>query len=815
MPRTILANFILHNPAPRARIDDTVVSGVPLAPGVAPDTAALTVCDAAGVPLACQCDAAARWADGSVKWLLVTLPGMALAAGARARLTLRRGVPPVPAGAVTLRRTAGGLRLTAGDLRVTLVAKGALISEIARRVNRRWVPRVHGLDLVVAVERDGVVTTYRAGDAPRTLTVETCGPCRAVVCVRGVHQTATSACGPYTLRVEVRAGETGVRLTHSLVFDLDPARDFLRACEVTATAAVGGAVEMAFGGDDGHEVRCQRQYTPWHADYRYAELYQDSVSHWRVRRWVDRDRREVFCEDGLQSDGWAELRGPVGRVAIAVRDLWQQHPKTLAVDAETGDMRAGLYPPRADRLDLRRYSDHIYPMAYEAPCTWRNETLPVNPADGAQGIRKTHDLLLLCDTANPSVAVAQYAHPLRLAWTPAYLARTGVVEPAASRRDRAWLARVDAWLDLLGLAMVRDGGTGYLDYFDLPMGFNPVEGRWSHDYGGRGYINDEAMPVLGLWYTALYTGRPDAFALARAMARHTADIDSYHIGPWAGYGSRHNVNHWGDACKEPRISQPLGKRYLYYLEGDHSPLDLVEVMLAMWRALPAGTTLPISAHVPALVSTLLTATETGLACEDAWLWALADALAASVDSDGRMSALLAVDPAARAATPCPASRALSLMMFSCFGGLQSFAELAARYNHAPLRAALVRMARAALCPPADAPDAMGDSLRTFRLLDLFAYAYLHTGDPVFPAHVRAHARTVHVAVVDLPVTRYGQSGAGRRSAPAVIPWPDETEADRAAIRRYYPIPGTADSQFFEIAVYLHKLPGLLLLMGAE
>src|SRR5690606_33511106 len=40
-----------------------------------------------------------------------------------------------------------------------------------------------------------------------------------------------------------------------------------------------------------------------------------------------------------------------------------------------------------------------------------------------------------------------------------------------------------------------------------------------------------------------------------------------HIGPFAPLGSRHNVNHWGDGAKQPRISHAGLKRQYYFLSG--------------------------------------------------------------------------------------------------------------------------------------------------------------------------------------------------------------------------------------------------------
>src|SRR5262249_26770488 len=65
----------------------------------------------------------------------------------------------------------------------------------------------------------------------------------------------------------------------------------------------------------------------------------------------------------------------------------------------------------------------------------------------------------------------------------------------------------------------------------------------------------------------LRTGRADLFRMAERMTRHTSEVDVHHVGPFAPLGSRHNVNHWGDGAKQPRVSHAGLKRTYYFLTG--------------------------------------------------------------------------------------------------------------------------------------------------------------------------------------------------------------------------------------------------------
>jgi hypothetical protein len=88
-----------------------------------------------------------------------------------------------------------------------------------------------------------------------------------------------------------------------------------------------------------------------------------------------------------------------------------------------------------------------------------------------------------------------------------------------------------------------------------------------------------------LWYAFLRSGDPQTFRLARAMTRHVSEADTYQAGPFAGLGSRHNVQHWSDGAKEARVSECFTRRFMYYLTADELLGDL------MRSSLQAGTTL--------------------------------------------------------------------------------------------------------------------------------------------------------------------------------------------------------------------------------
>ncbi len=120
---------------------------------------------------------------------------------------------------------------------------------------------------------------------------------------------------------------------------------------------------------------------------------------------------------------------------------------------------------------------------------------------------------------------------------------------------------------------------GFWDYGDFMHSYDPVRHEWRYDIGGFAWANSELAPDLWLWYSFLRSGRADIFILAEAMTRETQEVDVYHLGRFAGLGSRHNVKHWGDGAKEMRISQAALKRFYYYLTTDERNGDLMNEVI--------------------------------------------------------------------------------------------------------------------------------------------------------------------------------------------------------------------------------------------
>jgi len=163
---------------------------------------------------------------------------------------------------------------------------------------------------------------------------------------------------------------------------------------------------------------------------------------------------------------------------------------------------------------------------------------------------------------NPPVMVCdpQYYHELKVMgeWS----------LPDRSTPLKAWLEdELDKAFDFYKNEIEQRRWYGVFDYGDVMHTYDRERHCWKYDMGGYAWQNTELIPTLWLWYAFLRSGREDIFTVAEAMSRHSADVDIYHIGDIKGLGSRHNVLHWGDSCKEPRVAMAGHHRALYYLLG--------------------------------------------------------------------------------------------------------------------------------------------------------------------------------------------------------------------------------------------------------
>ena len=261
-----------------------------------------------------------------------------------------------------------------------------------------------------------------------------------------------------------------------------------------------------------------------------------------------------------------------GGVAIAVRCFFEKAPSAInasGLSLDEGTLSAWIHPMEAEPLDMRHYDTIAHDQTHYEGYPW--------VGSDPYGIAATNELsvFLYNETPSDDVIMADAESVMRpavLICEPELYKETNIMGvfslPDRSTPLKKWLEdELDKAVDFYMNEVEQRHWYGLFNYGDIMHTYDSGRHCWKYDLGGYAWQNTELVPTLWLWYAFLRSGRGDIFDFAEAMSRHAADVDVYHIGDKKGLGSRHNVIHWGDSCKEPRIAMAGHHRALYYIMG--------------------------------------------------------------------------------------------------------------------------------------------------------------------------------------------------------------------------------------------------------
>jgi hypothetical protein len=579
-------------------------------------------------PLAC-------WPDGSLKWTAHTVGAESGKAG---KLLLAAGTPAAPAQAVRVSETPDAVEVDTGVIRCRMPKQGAtLIASITR--GGREIAR-DGRLVALCDDRpaEGAATVKTASFQSEitAVTVEQRGPVRAVVKIEGSHQSPERAWLPFSVRLYFSAGGEAVRIMHSFVFDGDSSKDFLRGLGVRFNVPLSDPLydrHVRFVGDgkgllaeavrgltglrrdpgeavkqaqlagracppvsawtDKGAVSSRLSYIPAWGDY---TLFQSAANAFEVRKRTEPGFGWIGVDQGGRAGGVGYVGGATGGVVFGLRDFWQRHPTQLDIcgaHTDAAEVTLWLWSPEAPAMDLRFYHDvmgmETYEKQYDGGLEITYEDYEPGWGD-PHGIARTSELTLWALATTPSrdriIELAGCVQtPPQLACTPEHIHGTGVFGGLFSLPDRSTPARaaiedrLDWQFDYYHRQVAQRHWYGFWNYGDVMHTYDRDRHVWRYDVGGFAWDNSELSPDLWLWYAFLRTGRADLFRFAEAMTRHTSEVDVYHLGRFAGLGSRHNVQHWGCSAKQVRISTAIYRRFYYYLTADERVGDLMHSLV--------------------------------------------------------------------------------------------------------------------------------------------------------------------------------------------------------------------------------------------
>ncbi len=562
----------------------------------------------------------AYWPDGSIKWTGFASVGDSSTQDKMFIKVIAAKEKPAVSNPLRVTEDAGTVHINTGALQCDIAKSGTDIVP-SMIVSGKKVAADGELMALLQNEPDGILDQspikQKMTGTITSVKVEQNGPLRAVVRVNGHFITANGGRSlvPFILRFYFYAGVSNVRLVHTIIYDGNDHQDFIKGMGLTFNVPMREQLQnhhVRFSGE-GDGIWAEpvqplngRRPSPNAADQAVGhripnvenapdqkivydnmaswddyKLLQSSADGFNIQKRTSAAASWLDVAGGNRATGLVFAGDVSGGLAISLKNFWQSYPAALEIyGARTrqAKLNVWIWSPYAEAMDLRHYDT----TAHDLNITYED----VQPGFSTPyGIGRTSELLL-CPYGNMPTNqqladnVAETNNTTLLVTTPEYLHKAGAFGlwslPDRSTKGKAWIEdQLDNAIAFYQQEIDRREWYGFWNYGDVMHTYDQARHSWKYDMGGFAWDNTELGTDIWLWYSYLRTGRADIFKMAEAMTRHTSEVDCYHLGPMAGLGSRHNVNHWGDGSKEVRESQATLRRYYYYLTTDERTGDMM------------------------------------------------------------------------------------------------------------------------------------------------------------------------------------------------------------------------------------------------
>ena len=572
----------------------------------------------------------AYWPDGSIKWM-----GFAAVTDSQQIYKLNYVSKTYKQEGLNVIKSAEVIEVNTGVLTCDINTKGNVLIK-NMKVNGRTVSE-NGRLVCTLENRDRIdeqIIQYADFQSEiKEVVVEQSGPVRCVIKITGVHKSLKSDREflPFTVRLYFYAGLQTIRVVHTFVIDGDQQKDFIKGLGIVFDVLFREQIQnrhVRFSGEEnglwsepvkpligrypfvynGDRTLSNKQvageripeitksdsvafhyftnFPAWDS-YKLTQLNADAFT---INKRTNNKSSWLFANSGKQSSGLALVGDVSGGLAVSLKNCWQSYPASLEINhtrSEKAELVVWFWSKEAEAMDLRHYDT----IPHDLDATYED----VQPGFSTPlGIARTSELTLFpfdkLPTKQETVEMANYgASTHQLICTPEYLHSVKAFGtwslPDRSNETKNWIEnQLDSSIIFYQQAIKEHHWYGFWNYGDVMHTYDPIRHSWRYDIGGFAWDNTELAPGNWLWYSFLRTGREDIFKMAEAMTRHNSEVDVYHIGPFKGMGSRHNVSHWGDGAKEARIAQAAWKRQYFYLTTDERSGDLMHESLESEKA---------------------------------------------------------------------------------------------------------------------------------------------------------------------------------------------------------------------------------------
>lgn len=285
-----------------------------------------------------------------------------------------------------------------------------------------------------------------------------------------------------------------------------------------------------------------------------------------------------------KAEGWISLSDDQWGVTIGLRNMMEEYPNEFVVDLDKNLMHAYTWSPNE------------VPMSFE-----RANTAPEAGMTGnfARGITKTTELVLNFHSGSESAEeVRRQANH--------------ILNPPVAHAGAEWYSNSGVYGTFAGtdheFQSLERSATYKLQWMLFNQNWEPWYGMF--DYGDfKNYYfnnnwvqwaNNEPAMDYQWWLNFMRSGDAETYNMAKAMSRHTMDVDNTHwprpnwyrgdtnrsldwfehemqdeISPYVGIGRRHSMQQWTSKLSAHVWVQ--GWIASYYLDGYHRGLDVARL----------------------------------------------------------------------------------------------------------------------------------------------------------------------------------------------------------------------------------------------
>lgn len=583
-----------------------------------------------GDDIAMESGVNALWPDGSCKWTLHSgdfLTQSSQTAPFCLSVSNKKNQPGVKSQEIATQMPDGAIKVDTGRVQAVFSKNASKLIEDVRIDDRACVNYGESIVILetISTSEDMVSrreTTYKSRVEKIEIEHQDGMVCIIKVLGKHVQQKSGEGCMPFILRFAFRKGEADIKLTHTFIIDRQAQGWLLKGMALKFYGALQGEAynrHIKFAGENGIFHESAQLLSSWRpkidpqiykdqCDGRFMTFSVDDANYDNIQKAIEdmtiwdnyrlyqgNDRNfsikkrtgNEICSfidalHGEKSTGMGAIFGTEGGFGIGMKDFWQKYPSSLWIDGFTSEetcMSLWIWSYESEGMDFRHYDTKAHASAYYEGFDEVDST--------PYGIANTNELTLFGFSGGGisddvlKTKCMKLQKPALLVCEPTYYRQVRALgEWALADRStpmKIWLEdEMDNAFEFYRNEVAQRRWYGLFHYGDVMHTYDANRKGWRYDMGGYAWQNTELVPTLWLATAFLRTGREDVFVMMEAMTRHCSEVDVYHIGDYKGIGSRHNVIHWGCACKEPRIAMAGHHRLYYYMTGDYRLKDVFD-----------------------------------------------------------------------------------------------------------------------------------------------------------------------------------------------------------------------------------------------